>query len=399
MPELLHVEGILIMIKTVQRYVVDQAPAPTIGVNFGTWYHEIAIDNSFREDIVMLDGSFRKIRIPGKKNNFGNLLTTDGCVTIYIREHLGWRQDYEKKNLTMQSVEIPVKRIVLRRYELDNAPIYVNELNTVFGMMKDFDSIAHPHAVPDLFTVVDRLMEHFDSHDDESTIHFIANDPEGRTNKLFLQMCSRVVEIPVYHFKHNFPSLTILMRGRHGTQYREEILLEDLYNETKELLPVKMGCNIITHVSLDRDALEAEVFKLLNGEERFDNAYTKELVDRVKEQCVADLKAASARHDAEMRAMKDTHTLAMQEKANELKSRDLRISELEAQMLGWKNLHDAKMKEVLRDAEIRAEEFKIRDAELKMKKSELEYHGVMWKILGGAAIAVGTYLLADKLKK
>ena len=173
-------------------YETEQINTGPLTRCFYGYYSELFIQNSTKSTIVVIDCNNNKINVPPMS---GNQIGRE-TIIIWTRKTTNPTLDH---NNTAQN--IPGTRTSISLHDLNReGGFYINEINMVLCTEASATTAAHPKSSISFADAADQARgEMLRTLDEAPTIKLIANDPEGRYNKLYTTFGDILVDIDVQH--------------------------------------------------------------------------------------------------------------------------------------------------------------------------------------------------------
>lgn len=286
--------------------------------SFNTLYSELMIQNNTKDNIIAIDSANNhKIIPPVNQNQFGR-----ETVIVWYRSTIEPTVDQNNTPL-----HIDGNRIIIPKHELNNeGGCYIPEINTVLCTEAMSIMATHPRSS---ITYMDASEEArasvAETIQDAATIKLVANDPDGRYNKLYTVIGDMTIEIQIGNVYGE--AVLQIMYFDHGKHKTYEVELDEFFNSADDLLELKdLPISFVT-TNKARAARYATEYKRVpqsEVEEMLKKAATKSAKDivAVKEQYDTDIKVK----DNEIKRLKDEVKTAnadkddAERKYNELKA-------------------------------------------------------------------------------
>ena len=365
--------------------------------SFNTLYSEIMIQNNTKDNIIAIDSSNNhRIIPPVSTSQFGR-----ETVVIWYRSTTEPTVDQNNNPF-----HIDGNRIIIPKHELNNeGGCYVQEINTVLCTEAMSITTTHPRSS---ITYMDASEEARSSVaetiNDAPTIKLVANDPDGRYNKLYTVIGDITIEIQISNIYGE--AVLQIMYFEHGKHQTYEVELNEFFESANDLLELKdLPISFITtnKARASRYASECKRVPQAEVEEMLKKAALKSAKDInvVKDQYDTDIKIK----DSEIKRLKDEIKVANSAKEDA----DRKYTELKAAVDASTTMkeHHLKEKELENKSKISDNNVSISDidketAEHKRNKEETEAKFKLYHLVLAAAIptlaTVGMKLLDSYIK-
>ena len=286
--------------------------------SFPTFYSELMIQNNTKDNIIAIDSANNhKIIPPVSTNQFGR-----ETVVIWFRSTI--EPTVDGNNTPHQ---IDGNKIVIPKHELNHeGGCFIPEINTVLCTEAMAIMATHPRSsVTYLDASEEAQSKVADTIQDAPTIKLVANDPEGRYNKLYTVIGDILIEIQISNLYGE--AVLQIMYFDKGTHNTFEVELDEFFNSAEDMLELKdLPISFITtnKARASRYATECKRVPQSEVEEMLKKAATKSAKDigAVKDQYDTDIKV----RDSEIKRLKDEIKTAnsdkddAERKYNELKA-------------------------------------------------------------------------------
>ena len=365
--------------------------------SFNTMYSELMIQNNTKDNIIAIDSSNNHTVIPPvNQNQFGR-------ETVIVWYRSTTEQTVDQNN---NPLHIDGHRIIIPKHELNSeGGCYIPEINTVLCTEAMSIMTTHPRSS---ITYMDASEEArasvAESIQDAATIKLVANDPDGRYNKLYTVIGDMTIEIQISNVYGE--AVLQIMYFDHGKHQTYEVELDEFFNSADDLLELKdLPISFVT-TNKARAARYAAEYKRVpqsEVEEMLKKAATRSAKDinAIKEQYDTDIKV----RDNEIKRLKDDIKTANADKDDA----ERKYTELKAAVDASNIMreHDLKEKEINNKGRISDNNVTISDTDtetsrFKRDKEEQEAKFKTYHLVIAAAVptvaAVGMKLLDAYIK-
>lgn len=258
------------------------------------FYGEVLIENHTRTTIGILNHL-----------NVYETLPPSGCyrpipvISIIFRSGLGPTLD---RTCTHQP--LPGGIITIMESELQQGPVYVEEVNLVIAYAEQVPGLTHPYCGMSYEAILDDgLRQITDSLQDNPSVTLIANDPENRCDVLYTAIGEYIQPVNVSHIRAPYATLTLCILNN-GSANKLVIDLEKMFEASDEVLEPETGIlSFITiHKSLCTQLLNRKRPLTQQAIEQSIMAYDEEL-KRVKEEHRLQLDTIKLTYDNKLRTL------------------------------------------------------------------------------------------------
>ena len=355
---------------------------------FSGYYSEMFIQNNTRNNVVLIDCNNNKINVPPiTGNHIGREL-----VTVWLRKSTTPSVDQNNR-----STQLPGLRISIPLHDLNReGGFFIDEINMVLCTEATAMTASHPKSSITFADAADQARADISKILDESpTLKLIANDPEGRYNKLFTTFGDMLVEIDVQHM-YGEAELEINYFYK-GKQDSFIVDLDEFFNGEDETLELEdLPISFIT-------TNKAKALRYTGEYKRVPQSEVDEL-----------LKRAAAKAAKDIAAVKDQYETELKLKDNELK----RITDDLKNVTSERDQLDVKLKELnaiinasntMREKEVKSQELAnkahisdnnldishndVKTSESKRDSAEKESKFKLWHLIAAASIPTAGALL------
>lgn len=369
-------------------YETEQITSGPLTRCFYGYYSELFIQNSTKSTIVVIDCDNNKVNVPPIS---GNQIGRE-MIIIWTRKTTNPTLDH---NNTAQT--IPGTRINIPLHDLNReGGYYIEEINMVLCTEASSTTASHPKSSISFADAADQARSALiETLNGSPTIKLIANDPEGRYNKLYTTFGDMLVEIDVQHI---YGEAELQMNYFHkGIQNSFVIKLDEFFEGDNDTLDVQ-DCPISFLTTNKAKALRytSEYKKIPQSEvdELLKKASTKAAKDiaAVKDQYETDAKIK----ESEIKRLNDS----IKNLSNDRDQMELKLKELTAALSAANTIREKEVKAQelsnktqISDNNVNISSNDVRTSEAKRDSAETESKYKLWHIVAAASIPVAGALL------
>ena len=364
-------------------YETEQINTGPLTRCFYGYYSELFIQNSTKSNIVVIDCNNNKINVPPMS---GNQIGRESII-VWTRKTTNPTLDH---NNTAQS--IPGTRINISLHDLNReGGFYINEVNMVLCTEASATTASHPKSSVSFADAADQARgEMLRILDNSPTIKLIANDPEGRYNKLYTTFGDVLVDIDVQHM-YGEAELEINYFAR-GTQNSFVINLDDFFNGESETMEIQ-DCPISFLTTNKAKALRYTSEYKRVPQSEVDDLLKKASVKSAKDIAVVkdQYETEAKLKDSEIKRLNDT----VKNLTHEREQQDLQLQELKAAMSASNTMREKEVKSReldnkthISDNNVNISHNDVRASEAKRDSAETESKYKLWHIVLAASLPV-----------
>ena len=212
------------------KYQLESIKVGSLVRSHHAFYTELSIQNHTRENIVVVDCHNNKHVVPpASSNQLGREL-----VSIWYRATTNPTVYYNNRPINADGI-----RIILSKHELSQeGGVFIQELNLLLCSQTMSTIASHPASsitYEDAVTEASELIAQTIA--DAPTVKLIANDPEGRYNKLYTVIGDMLLTIDVTHV-YGDAELQVLYFNQ-GESQQFVVNLNEFFESAEEVLELK----------------------------------------------------------------------------------------------------------------------------------------------------------------
>lgn len=360
------------------------------------FFCDFAATNYSRQPVILVD----MFNVRHVINPVTCIASADGVFELVYRSTDVLRTDPTNR-LTTVDEPIEAKRIRIDVRRLALGPIYVSELEVVACIPDHAPAVVHPksklaydHAVETASVVIAK-------HDICPTLRIFANDPSGLVTEIFAYMFSVMVRCPVTKLENREASITVMITAGNSVVYQKAYPMNEFINKNKFISDPESP---ILCFGTSRVLVE----EFVKNKERGNGRLSEDDIKIIKAEATF---AAQKENEATIRDLTNKlqeatnkHMVALnqvQQLQIKMADQENQLSVLNSQVNGYKAVfanHEqvAALSRSAMQTDIARE--KTKQAQISTNTEQIKQSEMVWKLFGGAAIAIGTALLTSYLK-
>lgn len=364
-------------------YETEQINTGPLTRCFYGYYSELFIQNSTKSTIVVIDCNNNKINVPPMS---GNQIGRE-TIIIWTRKTTNPTLDH---NNTAQN--IPGTRTSISLHDLNReGGFYINEINMVLCTEASATTAAHPKSSISFADAADQARgEMLRTLDEAPTIKLIANDPEGRYNKLYTTFGDILVDIDVQHM-FGEAELEINYFSK-GIQNSFVINLDEFFNGESEIMDIQ-DCPI-SFITTNK----AKALRYTSEYKRIPQSEVDELLKKAATRSAKDVAAVKDQYETEAK-LKDSEIKRLSDTVKNLSherdQQDLKLKELTAAISAANTMREKEVKSReldnkthISDNNVNISHNDVKTSEAKRESAETESKYKLWHIIVAATLPV-----------
>lgn len=333
-------------------------------------------------------------------NPVSTLVSANGVLELVYRSEDVLRTDPIDRYATVEE-PIAAKCIKIDLGRLDLGPIYVPELEVVVCLPEHSPAVIHPKSKVAYDYAVKTASVMLASNDTIPSLRIFANDPSGLVTEIFAYMFNTVVRCPVTKIDNREASITVVITSGRRVVYQKSYLMHEFLNKNKF---VSDETSPILCFGTSRTMVE----EYAKNKERGNGRLSEDDVKIIKAEAMI---AARGENEATIRDLNNKLQDAtnknlefqgrMQQLQIKMADQENQLSVLTSQINGYKAMfanHEqvAALSRSAMQTDIARE--KTKQARISTNTEEIKKSEVIWKLAGGAAIALITAVVTAYLK-
>ncbi len=333
-------------------------------------------------------------------NPVSTLVSANGVLELVYRSEDVLRTDPINRYTTVEE-PIAAKCIKINLDRLDLGPIYVPELEVVVCLPEHSPAVVHPKSKVAYEHAVEAASVMLARNDTFPSLRIFANDPSGLVTEIFAYMFNTVVRCPVTKIENREASITVVITSGRKVVYQKSYPMNEFLNQNKF---VSDSTSPILCFGTSRIMVE----EYAKNKERGTGRLSEDDVKIIKAEAMI---AARGEHEATIRDLNSKLQEAtnrnlefqgrMQQMQFKMAEQENQLSVLNSQINGYKAVfanHEqvAALSRSAMQTDIARE--KTKQARISTNTEEIKQSEVIWKLAGGAAIALVTAVITAYLK-
>lgn len=364
-------------------------PIPMERCNY--FYNECGIDSTLASGVIVVDRQGTVVQIPG--NATGRCYSNDhlGRLVVYKRESTEPR--YDPKSKVLSERPIPATIRTLTHSDLAS-PMYIPELDVVVGLAQDAPRIRHPGADVQFKDALEGAVNVLLSKKTPSLRIFV-NDPTKQLTSLWVHWGGEMFEVRATAFPHQVPSiLIVLATPGHGFK-TYEFPLSDSLKTKADVMEIE---NTLTlWVAGSRYILHDAIEQLKRGGDPTINPGDVAYVEGLKQKHRDTLDLIKAQYETKLKQAAELRASDVSDHALEVIKLKQEITVLKSQIDRWEGMSTTQNAIIKTIETVKVSDEKVKTAQHATETKRLEHASVIWKVVGGAVIAVATFLITRAL--
>ena len=361
---------------------VEEIEATEIDKNLPGLYTEFLIRNMTDTELIVIDQFGGKITLPQLRTS----LSGPKIVEAVVRTHNGKRVDHLGREKP-----IPTKKITIPFGDFKLGPRYIQDLDVLICTKYQVSSAIHPNQTQVYEDALAETIEALKEKNTLPTVRVFANDPTGKTKQLWIYLHGAIVPIKVSEFKGAAATVSITTMVGPKVVNEFNIVIDDILTGNGKL-------DFSSGDTYFIGPTEQEVkFALKNKRDSINNAIPEEKVEHL-------LKQKETEYADEFNSLRTELDMAKNELILERKTHKLKIEELTVdkdqlyeQVKFWKSIDDTKSEKRQTVSKEKQEAERFEKERLKTEAERMKYYSVLWKVVGGVAIAVATWMIKEAI--
>lgn len=330
-----------------------------------------------------------------------NIAGNNGLIELVYRATDTPRVDPTTRYSTVEQ-PITAKCIKLDTSNLCIGPIYVEELEVVICTVEQAPGVVHPKSTSVYDKTVQQASIMLAEQDNFPTLRLFANDPSGVLTEIYAYMFGSVVRTPVTSLTNREASITIVITSCGQVVYQKSYSLGEFLNKNKFIAdrssPVL--CIGTSRIMVEQYAKtkEREMESLPEDELKRLKLDAEIEASKKHQKTISDLESKLQTAQWETAQAQQQQRLLAFQLAEQKRQYEVAVS----QVSGYKSLFDCKgQQDVLTRSELQTEivREKSRQAQIASDTERVKQSEIVWKVVGGAVIAIGTALITSYLKE
>lgn len=379
-----------------QRYEVFQEKRESPPLSLKGFFCDFMISNYTDHPIIVIDMFNKKhVVVP-----VTHVAQAQGLIELTYRSTDTPRVDPTQRYATVEKA-IDATRITINSEELNLGPVYVEELEMVICLPEQAPAVEHPKSKSVYETAIRNASIMFSQNDNFPTLRVYANDPSGTLSEIYAYMFGTIVRVPVTNLSNREGSIAVVITSYGKVVFQKLYTIGEFLNKNKFITERNSP---VLCIGLNRVMVE-----------HYAKAHERE-AEQIPEDTLKLLKAeameeVSDRHKREISALQTKLDNAVWE-CNQVKQQNqtltLSLSDLknqntvfQSQINGYKAIFGCQEQQhVITRTSMQTDMIreKTKQAKIATDIEQVKQAEVIWKVVGGALIAVATAVITSYLK-
>lgn len=379
-----------------QRYEVFQEKRESPPLSLKGFFCDFMISNYTDHPIIVVDMFNKKhVVVP-----VTHVAQAQGLIELTYRSTDTPRVDPTQRYATVEKA-IDATRISINSEELNLGPVYVEELEMVVCLPEQAPAVDHPKSKSVYETAIRNASITFSQNDNFPTLRVYANDPSGTLSEIYAYMFGTIVRVPVTNLSNREGSIAVVITSYGKVVFQKLYTIGEFLNKNKfiternsPVLCIGLNRVMVEHYAKaherEADQIPEDTLKLLKAEA------AEEVSDRHKKEISAlQTKLDSALWEcSQVKQQNQTLTLSL----SDLKNQN---SVFQSQINGYKAIFGCQEQQhVITRTSMQTDMIreKTKQAKIATDIEQVKQAEVIWKVVGGALIAVATAVITSYLK-
>lgn len=379
-----------------QRYEVFQEKRESPPLSLKGFFCDFMISNYTDHPIIVIDMFNKKhVVVP-----VTHVAQAQGLIELTYRSTDTPRVDPTQRYATVEKA-IDATRISINSEELNLGPVYVEELEMVVCLPEQAPAVDHPKSKSVYETAIRNASITFSQNDNFPTLRVYANDPSGTLSEIYAYMFGTIVRVPVTNLSNREGSIAVVITSYGKVVFQKLYTIGEFLNKNKfiternsPVLCIGLNRVMVEHYAKaherEADQIPEDTLKLLKAEA------AEEVSDRHKKEISAlQTKLDSALWEcSQVKQQNQTLTLSL----SDLKNQN---SVFQSQINGYKAIFGCQEQQhVITRTSMQTDMIreKTKQAKIATDIEQVKQAEVVWKVVGGALIAVATAVITSYLK-
>lgn len=379
-----------------QRYEVLSEKRESPPLSLKGFFCDLMVANYTDHPIVVIDMyNKRHVVIP-----VTHVAQAQGLIELTYRSTDTPRVDPTQRYATVEKA-IDATRIKLMSTELDLGPVYVEELEMVVCTPEQAPAVNHPKSTSAYEAAMRNASITFSRNDNFPTLRVYANDPTGSLTEIYAYMFSTIVRVPVTNLPNREGTIAVVITSYGKVVYQKLYTIGEFLNKNKFIVDRNSP---VMFIGLNRTIVE----HYAKAHERETDQVPEETLNLLKAQAMDEISSKHKTEIATLQTKLDDAVWKFQQVQQQNRMLTYTVDELkqqnsvyQAQLNGYKAMVGCQEQQhVLTRASLQTDMVreKTKQARIATDIEQVKQSEVIWKVVGGALIAVSTALLTAYLK-
>lgn len=379
-----------------QRYEVLQEKRESPPLSLKGFFCDFMVTNYTDHPVVVIDMCNRKhVVVP-----VTHVAQAQGLIELTYRSTDTPRVDPTQRYATVEKA-IDATRIKINSEELTLGPVYVEEMEVVVCSLEQAPAVNHPKATSVYETAIRNASITFSRNDNFPTLRVYANDPSGTLSEIYAYMFGTIVKVPVTNLPNREGSIAVVITSYGKVVFQKLYTIGEFLNKNKFIAERNSP---VLCIGLNRVMVE----HYAKAHEREAEQIPEDTLNLIKAEAAEEV---SNRHKKELTALQtklDNVTWECNQFKQQNQALTFSLSELknqnsvfQSQINGYKAMFGyQEQQHVLTRASLQTDMVreKTKQARIASDTEQVKQSEVIWKVFGGAFIAITTALVTSYLK-
>lgn len=379
-----------------QRYEVLQEKRESPPLSSKGFFCDVMVSNYTDHPVIVVD-MFNKKHVVTPVTHVAQ---AQGLIELTYRSTDTPRVDPTQRYATVEKA-IDATRIKINSEELNLGPVYVEELEMVVCSLEQAPAVNHPKATSVYETAIRNASIVFSRNDNFPTLRVYANDPSGTLTEIYAYMFGTIVRVPVTNLPNREGSIAVVITSYGKVVFQKLYTIGEFLNKNKFITERNSP---VLCVGLNRVMVE----HYAKAHERETEQIPEETLQLLKAEAVEEL---TDRHKKELSALQtklDNATWECNQTKQQNQALSFSLAELKnqntvylSQINGYKAIFGCQeQQQLMTRASLQTDMVreKTKQARIATDTEQVKQKEVVWKVFGGAIIAISTALITSYLK-
>ena len=379
-----------------QRYEVFQEKRDSPPPSTKGFFSDTMVTNYTDHPVVAVD-MFNKKHVV---TPLTHVAQAQGLIELTYRSTDTPRVDPTKRYATVEKA-IDATRVTINSEELNLGPVYVEELEIVICSLEQAPAVNHPKATSVYETAIRNASITFSRSDNFPTLRVYANDPSGTLTEIYAYMFGTIVRVPVTNLPNREGSIAVVITSYGKVVFQKLYTIGEFLNKNKFITERNSP---VLCIGLNRVMVE----HYAKAHERETEQIPEETLQLLKAEAVAELTATHKKELSALQTKLDNATWECNQTKQQNQALTFSLAELknqnavyQSQINGYKAMFGCQEQQhLLTRASLQTDMVreKTKQAKIASDTEQVKQSEVIWKVFGGAIIAISTALITSYLK-
>jgi hypothetical protein len=379
-----------------QRYEIRKEKRESPPPSLKGFFSDLMVANYTDHPVVVIDMYNKQhIVVP-----VTHVAQAQGLIELTYRSTDTPRVDPTQRYATLEK-PIDATRVTINSSEIELGPVYVEELELVVCTVEQAPAVNHPKATSVYEAALRNASIKLASTDNFPTLRVYANDPTGSLTEIYAYMFGSIVKVPVTHLPNREGTIAVVITSCRKILFQKLYTIGEFLNKNKF---ISERNSPVICVGLSRTMVE----NYASAHERESEKVPEETLSLLRAQIMDDV---SSKHKSELAALqtKVSNTVfELQQALQEKRALEFSCTELkqqnavfQSQLNGYKAIVGCQEQQhLLTRASMQTDMVreKTKQARIATDIERVKHSEVIWKIAGGALIAITSAAITAYLK-